>query len=166
MGKRLYLDASALLKRYALETGTAVVNHLFQQVPQQDLLCLSVGALEVISVFVRKRNANLLPASLYQQAVADFRREVLDAADFLKVTVTDALVTTAVPLIEAYSINATDALVLRSALDLAMAARTQSADVILVTSDQRLGKAAQAEGLTTFDPETQSQADLTALLGP
>jgi len=38
--------------------------------------------------------------------------------------------------------------------------------LVLVSSDQRLLKAAQAEGLFTFDPETQSQADLDALLAP
>ena len=39
-------------------------------------------------------------------------------------------------------------------------------DLVLVASDQRLLRAAQAEGLVTFDPETQSQADLDALLMP
>jgi hypothetical protein len=36
----------------------------------------------------------------------------------------------------------------------------------LVASDQRLLRAAQAEGLPTFDPETQDQAALGALTGP
>jgi hypothetical protein len=35
-----------------------------------------------------------------------------------------------------------------------------------MASDQRLLKAAQAEGLATFDPETQSTTDLDALLPP
>ena len=36
--------------------------------------------------------------------------------------------------------------------------------IVVVTSDKRLLKACQAEGLTIFDPETQSQADLDALI--
>jgi hypothetical protein len=35
-----------------------------------------------------------------------------------------------------------------------------------VASDQRLLRAAQAEGLLTFDPEVQSQVELDVLLGP
>jgi len=36
--------------------------------------------------------------------------------------------------------------------------------LVLVTSDQRLLRAAQAEGVLTFDPTTQTESDLDALL--
>jgi hypothetical protein len=39
-------------------------------------------------------------------------------------------------------------------------------DLVLVASARRLVQAGQAEGLTTFYPETQTQADLDALLAP
>ena len=38
--------------------------------------------------------------------------------------------------------------------------------LVLVVTDRRLLRAAQAEGLLTFDPETQTQAELDAFLGP
>ena len=38
-------------------------------------------------------------------------------------------------------------------------------DLVLVTSDQRLLRAAQVEGVLTFNPETQTEGDLDALLG-
>jgi hypothetical protein len=38
--------------------------------------------------------------------------------------------------------------------------------LVLVSSDQRLLRAAQAEGLVTFNPEIQDQATLAALVGP
>ena len=57
MPGRIYLDASALVKRYVADTGTAVVNHLFKRVPRDRLLCLTLGTLEALSIFVRKRNA-------------------------------------------------------------------------------------------------------------
>jgi hypothetical protein len=69
------------------------------------------------------------------------------------------------PLIIAHSINSTDALILKSALAFARRLRRASDDLVQVASDQRLLRAAHAEGLTTFNPENQDQAALSALAG-
>ena len=166
MDQQFYLDASALAKRYVPETGTPVINYLFQQVSRDRMVCLNLGTLEVISIFVRKKNANRIPVAAFNQAFTDYRQEVLDAADFTKTSVTDSLISAALPLLAKHSLNATDALVLRSALQLSVQSRAVGNDLVLVASDQRLLKAAQAEGLVTFDPETQDQLALDALLGP
>jgi hypothetical protein len=76
----------------------------------------------------------------------------------------DALVFTSLPLIDQHSINSTDALVLRSALDLADTLRPAGNDLALVASDARLLRAAGAEGLTVFNPETDSLERLDMLL--
>jgi uncharacterized protein (DUF934 family) len=76
------------------------------------------------------------------------------------------LVFRAVPLILTHSINSTDAILLRSALDFAGQLRAAGHDLVLVVSDRRLLAAARAEGLATFNPETDANADLDALLGP
>ena len=57
-------------------------------------------------------------------------------------------------------------MVLRSALDLVASLRVNGDDLLLVTCDRRLLRAAVSEGLTTFDPNVQSAADLDAVLGP
>jgi len=44
--------------------------------------------------------------------------------------------------------------------------RGEGNDLLLVSADQRLVAAAQAEGLTTFDPQTQTTNDLDQILGP
>ena len=54
----------------------------------------------------------------------------------------NALVTAALPLIEAHSINGTDSIILRSALDLATHLHTDGKGLVRVASDQRLLKAA------------------------
>ena len=64
------------------------------------------------------------------------------------------------------SINATDGIVLRVAMDIAQHLRASGDDLVLVSSDQRLLRSAQAEGLIAFDPETQDQVSLAALVGP
>ncbi|MDE0683951.1 MAG: hypothetical protein OXI63_13625 [Candidatus Poribacteria bacterium] len=64
-------------------------------------------------------------------------------------------------LIETYSLNSVDAMVLRSALDVAAERRNIGDVLVLVASDQRLLRAAHAEGLQIFNPEQDSQQILT-----
>ena len=159
-----YWDASALVKRYAPEIGTPLVNHLFADVELDRMMCLVIGTGEVISIFVRKKNSNLITDTAFSQALVDFRAEVIDTIGFKLVSVEDALVAASYPFIEKYSLNATDALVLRSVMDAAALLRPAGDDVILVTSDLRLLHAAQGEGVTTFNPEVGLQAQLDALV--
>jgi predicted nucleic acid-binding protein len=159
-----YWDASALAKRYAPEIGTPLVNRLFANVALDRMMCLSVGTGEVISVFVRKKNAGIITEAAFSQAMVDFRAEVLDSANFKLVAVADSLVFASHPLIERYSLNATDALVLRSALDVANMQRQAGNAVVVLTSDRRLLQAARGEGLQTFSPETDPQVQLDTLI--
>ena len=64
-------------------------------------------------------------------------------------------------LIETHSLNSVDAMVLRSALDIATELRNTGNRLVLVASDQRLLRAAQTEGLLVFNPEVDSQQTLT-----
>jgi predicted nucleic acid-binding protein len=114
-----YWGASALVKRYAPEIGTPLVNHLFAHVDLDRMMCLVIGSGEVSSIFVRKKNVNLITDAVFSQALVDFRAEVIDTVTFKLVLVEDALVVASYPLIEKYSLNATDALVLRSIMDAA-----------------------------------------------
>ncbi len=166
VAKRCYLDASVLAKRYIVEQGTFVVNHLFRRVPRDNMMCRTLGILEVMSTFVRKKNASVVPHTAFNQAMTDFRSEVIDAVSFTKISVTDSLVNAAATLVDKHSLNATDAVILRSVLDLATVLRATGDDLVLVTSDQRLLRAAQVEGVLTFNPETQTEGDLDALLAP
>jgi hypothetical protein len=100
------------------------------------------------------------------QALLDFDNEIVGEAAIRKEPVTRRLVIGSFPLIVAHSINSTDALILKSALAIARKLRRAGEDLVLVASDQRLLRAARAEGLTTFDPETQDQAALAVLVGP
>lgn len=159
-----YWDASALVKRYAPEIGTPLVNHLFADVVLDRMMCLVIGTGEVISIFVRKKNSNLITDTAFSQALVDFRSEVIDTVGFKLVSVEDALVAASYPFIEKYSLNATDALVLRSVMDAAALLWPAGDDVILVTSDLRLLHAAQGEGVTTFNPEVGLQVQLDALV--
>lgn len=56
--------------------------------------------------------------------------------------------------------------VLRVCIDVCQHLRSGADDLALVASDQRLLRAAQAGGLVMFNPETQDQASLGALVSP
>jgi predicted nucleic acid-binding protein len=161
-----FLDASALAKRHTPEVGTANINHLFASVSHDRLYLFNVGMAEVVSLLVRKRNAGQVSAADYSPALVEFDAEIVFSAAVRKVVAGNALVMAALRLIKVHSVNATDAILLRAALDLAVRLRAVGNDLVLVASDQRLLRAAQAEGLVTFDPEAQNQVVLDALLGP
>jgi predicted nucleic acid-binding protein len=89
MASVFLLDASALVKRYAPEAGTDLINHLFASVPHIRFAIVPLTALEVISVFVRKRNRGDLEDGLFQQALNEFRAEVLDSLEFGRISIPD-----------------------------------------------------------------------------
>src|SRR5439155_16851201 len=138
--------------RYAPEVGTPLINSLLTSVPQDRLSLFNVGMGEVLSLLVRKKNAGQLSAAAFSQALMEFGAEIVSSRILHKVVADNALVAAALPLIEVHSINATDGIILRLALNLATQLRAAGQDLILVASDQRLLRAAQAEGLMTFDP--------------
>jgi predicted nucleic acid-binding protein len=159
-----YWDASALAKRYAPEIGTPLVNHLFTYVTPDRMLCLIVGVSEVISIFVRKKNARLITPEAFSQALVDFRTEIIEVDAFKLISIEDTLVFASHPLIEKHALNATDALILRSTLNMATVLRPVGNDIVLVTSDHRLLRAAQVEGLQTFNPDIDVQTALDILI--
>jgi predicted nucleic acid-binding protein len=161
-----YLDASALAKRYVPELGSAVVDHLFTRVPLDRMIVLAVGLGEVVSILVRRHNAGAIGTPRFQHALRAFRAEMKTTSPVRIMPVDGPLAERAYDFIEKYSVNSTDAILLRSAVDLAVPLRAAGDDLLVVASDQRLLKAAGAEGLVTFDPEAQSAADLDAVLGP
>lgn len=159
-----FLDASALVKRYTPETGKASVDYLFAQAEPARMSCLMLGGAEVTAALVRKRNSGVISPGVFNAAMFQLRAEILDEANFPKLASDNSFINLSLPVIEKHSISAIDAILLKTALDLASQFRTAGDDLVLVAADQRLLKAAQAEGLTTYDPESQDQAALDALL--
>ena len=157
-----YYDASALVKRYTQELGSDKINFLFANVPHDRLMCLTLGAIEVIWVLVRKRNDSRLTNDDFRQAGINLDYEVIDnQSDFRTISVPNSLIWRSMDLIETHSLNSVDALVLRSALNIAAACRDTSDELVLVASDQRLLRAASSEELLVFNPEIHSEEMLT-----
>ena len=164
--KSFFVDGSALAKRYVAEPGTPLVDFLFDHVLPDRLVVLNIGLAEVVSVLVRRKNAGVLSAATFSQALLQLGQEIIHATTLRKVEATNTLVIAALTHIENHSINATDAIALHAALGLAQHLRSRGDDLVLVASDQRLLRAAQAEGLVGFNPETQDQTALATLVRP
>ncbi len=157
-----YFDASALVKRYTREAGSDTINFLFANAPLARMQCLILGAMEALWICVRKRNDGRITHSHFTQATRYLEQEVIDTnSDFKTISVPDTLVLNSMSLVESHSINSVDAIVLRSALDIAAELHRTDNRLVLVASDQRLLRAAQTEGLLIFNPEIDSQQTLT-----
>ena len=157
-----YFDASALAKRYTDEVGSDKIDFFFDNVPLEHLSCLTLGAIEVFWICVRKRNDGRITNHQFERATTHLRREVINnQSDFKTISVPDSLVWDSMRLIETHSLNSVDAMVLRSALDTAAELRSTDDRLVLVASDQRLLRAARTEGLQIFNPELDSQQRLT-----
>src|SRR5437867_13373860 len=111
-------DASALAKRYSLETGADRVDYLFNQVKRDRFLCLMLGVAEVASVLVRRRNSGILSQAAFSDGMTNLKAEVLDDDDFCTLPAGNDLIVAALPFIDKHSLNSTDGIVLRIYLDL------------------------------------------------
>ena len=160
-----YLDASVLAKRYTSENGSALVNEMMQRVPFSEITCLTMGILELVSILVRKRNDGRVPESLFAQVMTNFKAEVIDNEAFSTMSVTEAQLISSLKLIENHNLNATDAILLRSVMDISQELSTED-QLLLWTSDQRLARAAEAEGIAVFNPESEAKDALQRLLNP
>jgi hypothetical protein len=160
------LDDSVLLKRYALEPGTDLIDNLFRQVTHDRLACLMLGVAEVLATLVRRRRSGRLTPVLFQGAVLHLRAELLQPTEFVRWPVDNNLLVASLPFIERYHLGAVDSVLLRVAVEAAQARRSTSNDLVLMTTKAAVRRAARREGIVTFNPETQSRTELDALLGP
>jgi predicted nucleic acid-binding protein len=123
-----------------------------------------MGILEIISVLVRKRNDGRLSLKLFNQAMVELNQEIIEGEAFSIASVDDELILAALDLIAQHNINATDAIVLRSCLNLQQVLQNQGHRLVLWSCDKRLLRAAQHEGVESFDPEVETRAQLQTFL--
>ena len=146
-----FLDSSALVKRYAVETGTAWVNNLCDPANNHLVLIANVTIVEVAAALASKRRSKEITDETCRQVMQDFIR---DAATHYRVLGVDQrVITLGVDLTGRQKLRGYDAVQLAVALT---ANRTllsqQLSPLIFVCADQDLLTAASSEGLPTDDP--------------
>ncbi len=159
-----FLDASALVKRYHQEPGSDVVNRLLDELLASSPARVAIsplGLAETVSVLNRRRNEGRIPHQLFQLIVV---RLLLEARAVAVQSVDDDLILESIPFIMKHNINSSDALYLYQALNLQHLLRPVEHDLVLVASDRRFLRAAEAEGLAVINPEAAEVAEAATLL--
>jgi predicted nucleic acid-binding protein len=160
----LFWDASALAKRYFGEVGSDTVNALFAHLAPHEMATTPWAYTETYSMLLRRLNAGILDLPAFTTAVTALQAEVVDDPDFGLLSISDAAIFASILLIRRHNLNATDAAILTTFLDFVRVLPPGSPVCVLVAADQRLFRAAVAEGLPTLNPETLAAADVPAFL--
>jgi predicted nucleic acid-binding protein len=161
MALRVLWDASALAKRYALEVGTAAADALWATVPASEMGATFTAYAESHAILLRNRNGRIISEALFGAARAQLRLEIINSLDFLLLAVETVDVLAGIDLTERHNLNSADAAILATFLRYS---RASSDKCLLVAADQRLLRAAGAEGLATLNPKALPAADVPAFL--
>jgi predicted nucleic acid-binding protein len=138
-----FLDTSALVKQYRQEQGTAQVQSLFDNA-EHELIISELALVEFASAFQRLLNRGEIDEAKMTHAVGKFDADA--ASRFTIVELRGGLVQHARTLLQQHKLRALDALQLAAVLSAKQRAP------VFVSADERLIQAAQAHGLSTFNP--------------
>jgi predicted nucleic acid-binding protein len=146
-----YFDSSALVKYYAQEIGTNWVRGLIDVQPANEIFTALVTGAEIVAAIKRRERMNLITASDAGAALAVFRNQF--RIRFKALRTSDTVVDRAMNLAEAHRLRGYDAIQLASALLIEERMTAQGVGPLtLISADDELNEAAQAEGLLTDDP--------------
>ena len=141
----LYLDASALVKRYVAEPGSIAVA---DAITQADVVGTSlISRAETVAALAKAVRVGILTKEDAYGAVLLFRSEW---PIFVRVQATETLLVRADTLAWELGLRGYDAVQLASAL---IWQESMEQQIVLATFDRQLGEAAHQRGLTTFPEE-------------
>jgi len=143
-------DASALVLRYAPETGSDVVDAIFDAVPISDMVLAMIGYSETFAILWRRHNAGVLSIKTFQSASSTLESDFLMGTPTL-LEMSNISVVKSLGLIQRQNLNSTDAVILT--LYQEHLAVTGRKDAVVVSSDHRMLRAAAAEGLAVIEPD-------------
>ena len=146
-----YMDASAVVKRYVNEVGSDWVRAAVAPDSSPLLFTSRMTLAEVISAFARRLREGSLTAPEFGLARDIFRGDCLKEYQVMPPTV--AVVELACILLERYPLRAYDATHLATALTAQQFLASQNyPSLVFLSADDRLIRAASAEGLVAENP--------------
>ena len=138
----LYLDTSALVKRYFKEPFSDEI--ISQWKKAEGIVTSSVAYAEAMACFCRKKREGKLEDELIKTITGSFRR---DWNSFIRVEVTDDLNEHIDKTVREYPLRGFDAIHLASAM---VVFEKLADDFLFACFDYNLMRAAQSEGFKTF----------------
>jgi predicted nucleic acid-binding protein len=146
-----FLDSSALVKRYVVETGSAWVKSQTDPTSGNQLYVARITGAEMIAAITRRQRRGAASPADASAAIAAFRADF--AIAYFPLDVSEGLVAHAMDLAERHGLRGYDAVQLAAALELnARCLAAGAAPPLVVTADAELNRAAAAEGLAVDDP--------------
>jgi len=151
----LYFDSSALVKRYANESGTEFVLMICQK--EDTTIAISdVTIAELGATFARKLREGNMTENEYKLILDIFLNDYSNR--YFKVPISFKVLILAIRLAKKNSLRAYDAIQLACAIKVRseIEAKENMVEIAFVVADKTLEKAAQVEGFVTINPETFS----------
>jgi uncharacterized protein len=154
----LYVDSSALIKRYLDEIGSDALNNKVQKTARAGLQILTsvLSYAEIHAVLARRLKEQLLRVTEYHSAVTRFDSDWRKS--LARVELSQSVLDFVPDLVKRHPLKGADAIQLASALWAARAIQMGSAGkaqtpVGFATSDKQLAAAAEYEQLEVFNPK-------------
>jgi len=142
----IYLDTSALIKRFVNEKGSPLVTSLVQK--REPVATAKIAYAEIFAGLARKLREGHIPSALHELACRQFER---DWQAYVRVELQDDVLFLARDLVRRHPLRGFDAVHLASALTLKNAL---GEEVTFAAADGRLLRAAAAENLEPLNVET------------
>ncbi len=146
-----FFDSSALVKHYVNELGSAWVAALLDAQPRHEIVIAQITGVEVVAALARRVRAGMVTAAAATAAINVFRHDF--RARYFSLPVTPELIEAAMNLAELHRLRGYDATQLAAVVDFqAQMTADGVGQLTLISTDNELNQAAQAEGLLTDDP--------------
>ncbi len=153
MVKVYFLDTSALVKRYMTEIGSERVETLTDPQSENRIILARVTWVETLSALSRLRRENRIDETFLTRTVHIFDTDWQTQYQITEVDKSD--IENAGKLVQKYPLRAYDSIQLACAMKISSVfAKTAPESFTFVSADDRLLSAAQAECLSTENPNT------------
>jgi hypothetical protein len=146
----LFLDTSALAKRYMSEKGTIWIRQQTASSADNTLFIAQITPVELYSAISRQYHSGEIKLSHLKA----FRRLIIRHIQnqYLVLSLDVSIIEQALTLQESYRLRAYDAIQLASALKLEQRLKTTGRSLTFLTADVRLLTSAHSAGLSTDNP--------------
>lgn len=148
-----FLDSSAIVKRYVVETGTPWIKSIVNPLSGNHIHLARIAGAEVVSALSRRVRGGSITAAAGSAAIAEFRNHF--ASEYVTMEIMRSLIESAMDLAKTHAFRGYDPVQLAAVLEM-------NTDIIaigmgsstLISADVELHVAATAEGLVVEDPNT------------
>jgi len=145
-----FFDSSALVKRYARESGSRWVWVTVRPDPETTVWTSRLTWVEILSALSRRKREGTIEEQVLAREVDLLRFHFAMQYQIAEVDAT--VIQLAGEVVQAYALRAADAIQLATALRLHAAVEPNEATFSFVSADARLLLAAEQAGLDTFNP--------------